>query len=139
MKAWGDNGCQAAEEGQAATMAGKAKQIGEQLTEVEKELVQADAKTAFDRLRLPTQLNAKLINLVGVIASADAAPTRQVYDVFEHLSAQVDAQLDKLDSILEESVVDFNAAVKAADVPAAVELRTDRQIRSLSVNRQSLS
>ncbi|MBI3958136.1 MAG: hypothetical protein HY328_04945, partial [Chloroflexi bacterium] len=74
----------------------------------------------FDRLRKPIRLNAKLINLISVISAADAPPTRQVYDVFEHLSGQVDAQLDKLNSILEESVADFNAAVKAAQVPAVV-------------------
>ena len=121
MKLWADNaGKSGLDEKQAAAIGERARQIGEQLGEVEKELVQADAKTAFDRLRLPTRLNAKLINLISVIAAADAAPPRQVYDVFDHLSVQVDAQLDKLNSILDESVADFNAAVKAADVPAVV-------------------
>ncbi|MEZ4834218.1 MAG: hypothetical protein R2873_19910 [Caldilineaceae bacterium] len=75
-----------------------------------------DAKTSFDRLRFPTRLNAKLVGLINVVTGADAAPTRQAYDVFEHLSAQVDAQLDTLESILGEGVADFNAAV--ADLKA---------------------
>jgi hypothetical protein len=121
MKLWAENAGSAGLDAKAATaLAARAKQIGEQLGEVEKELVSVDSKTAFDRLRKPIRLNAKLINLISVIGAADAAPPRQVYDVFAHLSGQVDSQLDKLDSILEESVADFNAAVKAADVPAVV-------------------
>ncbi len=121
MALWAENaGKSGLDEKQANALAERAKQIGEQLGEVEKELVSVDSKTAFDRLRKPIRLNAKLINLISVIGAADAAPTRQTSDVFAHLSGQVDAQLDKLDSILEESVADFNAAVKAADVPAVV-------------------
>ncbi|MFZ1756074.1 MAG: glycosyl hydrolase [Caldilineaceae bacterium] len=121
MALWAENaGKSGLDEKQATALAERAKQIGEQLGEVEKELVSVDSKTAFDRLRKPIRLNAKLINLISVISAADAAPTRQTYDVFTHLSEQVDAQLDKLDSILEESVADFNAAVKAAEVPAVV-------------------
>ena len=47
-------------------------------------------------------------------------PTKQTYDVFGDLSIQVDAQLDILESILGESVADFNAAIQAADVPPVV-------------------
>ena len=98
----------------------RAEQIGEQLGEVESKLVQPEAKVAFDRLRLQTMLNAKLHNLISVISAADDAPTKQTYDVFGELSTQVDAEFDKLDSILGESVADFNAAVQAADVPPVV-------------------
>ncbi len=98
----------------------RAGQIAEQLGDVEGQLVQVNAKIAFDRIRLPTMLNVKLLNLISVIASADEAPPQQTYAVFEQLCTQTDAQLDKLDSILGESVADFNAAVQAANVPAVV-------------------
>ena len=51
---------------------------------------------------------------------ADAAPPQQAHDVFAHLSAQVDAQLDTLESILGESVADFNAAVADLKTGAVV-------------------
>ena len=98
----------------------RADRIAEQLSEVEGELVQPDAKVAFDRLRLRTMLNAKLLNITSVIAAADEAPTQQTHAVFTHLSTQTDEQLDKLDSILGESISDFNAAMQAANVPAVV-------------------
>jgi len=90
------------------------------LGEVEAQLVQPEAKVAFDRLRLQTMLNARLHNLISVVSAADDAPTKQTYDVFGELSTKVDAEFDKLESILGESVADFNAAVQAADVPPVV-------------------
>jgi len=98
----------------------RAEQIGEQLGEVEAQLVQPEAKVAFDRLRLQTMLNARLHNLISVVSAADDAPTKQTYDVFGELSTKVDAEFDRLESILGESVADFNAAVQAADVPPVV-------------------
>jgi len=65
-------------------------------------------------------LNAKLHNLISVIAAADERPPQQAYDVFAYLSEETDEQLDKLDSILGESIADFNSAVQAANVPAVV-------------------
>ncbi len=98
----------------------RAEQIAAQLGEVEVELVQPEAKVAFDRIRLRAMLNAKLHNLISVIGAADERPPKQAYDVFAHLSELTDEQLDKLDSILGESIADFNAAVQAANVPAVV-------------------
>ena len=98
----------------------RADQIAEQLGEVERQLVQPDAKVNFDKLRLRTMLNAKLHNLVSVVSAADAAPPQQAHDVFDAVGTQVDTQLDTLDSILGESVADFNAAVQAANVPPVV-------------------
>ncbi len=98
----------------------RAEQIATHLGEVEVELVQPEAKVAFDRIRLRTMLNAKLHNLISVVAAADQRPPQQAYDVFAYLSEETDEQLDKLDSILGESIADFNSAVQAANVPAVV-------------------
>jgi photosystem II stability/assembly factor-like uncharacterized protein len=106
------------DEANRAAVKERAKSLIDALTAVEKELVSVEAKTAFDRLRLPTRLNAKLVGLIGIVAAADAAPPKQAYDVFAHLSAQIDAQLDQLQSILDESVSDFNAAVKDLNADA---------------------
>ncbi len=101
-----------ADEHKRAAVQERARQLSDQLRAVEEQLVSLDAKTSFDRLRFPTRLNAKLVGLISLVAAADAAPPKQATDVFEHLSAQVDAQLDQLQSILDESVADFNAAIK---------------------------
>jgi hypothetical protein len=97
-----------------------AKAIAETLTAIEIELVSADAKTGNDRLRLPSRLNVKLIGLISVVASADAAPPQQAYDVFEHLSGRADEQLVRLKQVIETDVPAFNKLVKEAEVPAVI-------------------
>jgi photosystem II stability/assembly factor-like uncharacterized protein len=90
------------------------------LTAIEAELIQTEAKTNGDRLRLPSRLNAKLGALISVVSSADDAPPKQAYDVFEHLSQQVDAQLDKLQHIIEEDIPQFNEQVRNVQIPPIV-------------------
>ena len=102
----------AADEQAKGAIQERAEQITVQLGEVEGQLVQPKAKVAYDRLRLHTMLNAKLHNLISVVSSADERPPQQTYDVSSILSAQTDEQLDKLNSILDESLADFNAAVQ---------------------------
>jgi hypothetical protein len=93
-----------------------AKELESALTAVETELIQTEAKTGSDRLRLKSRLNTKLIGLISVVSSADAAPTSQAHAVFDHLSAQVDDQLAQLHHLLEEDVQAFNELVQQANL-----------------------
>ena len=52
----------------------------------------------------PTRLGPKLASLSEVIASADYLPTRQSYQVFDHLLAGVRQQLERLDLIIREDI-----------------------------------
>ena len=95
--------------------------IVEKLTTIEVELVQTGAVSARDRLRLPAGLNAKLITLMSVVASADARPPQQAYDVFDQLSTQLDEQLQLLDGVLGDDIAALNDQIKAADIaPIAI-------------------
>ena len=68
-------------------------------------------------LQNPSRLNAKIAGLTGFVESADAAPTRQQHEVFDNLSAKIDAQLARLREVVEGEVAAFNAAVSAAHSP----------------------
>ena len=94
--------------------------LEDKLAAIEGELIQTDVKTGSDRLRLPSKLNLKLASLISVVSSADAAPTQQAYDVFEHLSTQIDEQLAQLKTIIETDVPAFNTTLREAEVPAIV-------------------
>ena len=109
-KGMGEAGNEAVSEAAAA--------LGEKLKGIEAELIQIEANSIGDRIRLPTQLSGKLAGLISVVSIADAAPPQQVYDVFEHLSAQVDEQLTQLQSLIEEDVGAFNDLIREAGVPA---------------------
>jgi hypothetical protein len=45
-------------------------------------------------------------------------PPRQTYEVFEHLSAQIDAQLNELSRAVDTDVAAFSALIREAGVPA---------------------
>lgn len=110
------------DEKQAAAKA-RGEALIQQLDEVEGQFVQREAKTGFDRLRLPTMLSPKLVGLIPVVAWADAAPTAQSRDVFAKLSGEVDQHLETLAGILDEGVADFNAAVADLNSAAVIAYR----------------
>lgn len=98
--------------------AGKA--LDKKMTEVEEALIQTKAKSGQDVLNFPVRLNNHLAALQGVVASADTAPTKQSYEVFDLVSQQVDEQLAKWKSIVATDVAAYNALVKQQDVPAII-------------------
>jgi hypothetical protein len=59
-------------------------------------------------MRLPPKtLNIKLASLTAVVQSADEAPPRQAYEVFEDLSGRVAAQLSALKALEDHAVPDL--------------------------------
>ena len=106
------------EEHESITKLGKS--LKEKLSTIENELIQSKAKSRQDTLNFPAKLNAKLAALSGAIASADAAPTRQQYELFEDLVARIDVQLKRLQEVMETDVMPFNKLIRELDVPALV-------------------
>jgi photosystem II stability/assembly factor-like uncharacterized protein len=98
------------------------KSLKDKLFAVEDELVQWKAKSRQDTLNLPVKLNAKLAALSGVVASADTAPTRQEYELFDDLVARIDVQLKRLREILDREVAAFNKLIRESNVPALIPL-----------------
>ncbi len=104
----------------------EAKRIKEALAEVENEIYQTKNQSRQDPLNFPIKLNNKIAALTGVVASADARPTRQSYDVYEELSGQLQVQLDRLSAIVEDDIPRFNALVARHSVPAVI-IRAEKQ------------
>ena len=98
------------------------KSLKDKLFAVEDELVQSKAKSRQDTLHLPVKLNAKLAALSGVVASADTAPTRQEYELFDDLVGRIDVQLKRLREILDREVAAFNKLIRESNVPALIPL-----------------
>ena len=102
------------------TLTAQGKLIKEKLKAVENELIQPKAKDQLDTLDMPMKLNAKLISLAGVVSSADAAPTRSAYQVFELLSQRVESQFQQLRGIIADDVAAFNKLVQEAKLLAVI-------------------
>src|SRR5712691_1089488 len=101
-------------------VAAAGKQLKQRLSAIEEELFQVKAKDQLDLLDFPVKLSARLVTLSGVVASADAAPTSQAQQVFEDLSACLDAQLQQLHELIATDVAAFNKLIRESSVPAII-------------------
>jgi len=97
-----------------------AKALNGKLTDIEQELYQTKNQSSQDPLNYPIRLNNKLAALAGVVASADAAPTKQSYAVYDELARQIDEQLQKLRTVMSTDLNAFNKLAHDQDVPAVV-------------------
>ncbi len=79
----------------------KAKTMKEALSEIENALVQTKAEAFQDVLNFKIKLNNKLAALASTVATGYGRPTQQQYAVYEDLAAQVDVQLERLQSVLD--------------------------------------
>lgn len=95
-----------------------ARKLKKKLIPVEDELIQSKSKSGQDPLNFPIKLDNKIAALASVVASADARPTDQSYELFKELSAKADAQLEKLKNIVDKDLPDFNNLVDKAGIPA---------------------
>ncbi|HEY7142335.1 MAG TPA: glycosyl hydrolase [Methylomirabilota bacterium] len=109
---------QAGPDAGAGAIAEAAKRLLTKLAEIETELVQTSARNSMDALRWPARLNLRLASLVSVLSSADAAPPKQAFQVYEHLAGLASQELARLDALVETDVRDFNTLVREANLPA---------------------
>ena len=65
----------------------------------------------------PKTLDLKLAALTNVVGTSDFAPTRQAYEVFNHLKAQVDSVLATFQEITTGDWASFLSLVEQMDVP----------------------
>ncbi len=103
--------------------AGKA--LDTKMTPVEEALIQTKAKSGQDVLNFPVRLNNHLAALGGVVGSADSAPTKQSYEVFDMVSKDVDEQLTKWKAIVSTDLAAYNNLVKQQEVPAIMLKETE--------------
>jgi photosystem II stability/assembly factor-like uncharacterized protein len=100
------------------TIGEAAKELVKKLTAVEEELYQTKLQSNQDPLNYPIKLNNKLAALAGIVASADAAPTDQSYQLHEELTSKINAQLRTLQGLVEKDLAGFNKLVRDKNVPA---------------------
>ena len=87
------------------------------MTRIEEALYQTKAKSEQDVLNYPIRLNDKISGLYNYAASGNYAPTKQVRDVYADLSAQADAELNKLKKIMDEDVPKLNQLIREKQLP----------------------
>jgi hypothetical protein len=100
------------------------KQLSQQLmtvvSEAEREVYQVQNQSSQDPLNYPIKLNNKIAALSGVVASTEAKPTKQSYDVFNELTGALDTQLKKAKSAYDTILPRINATLRAAGLQPIV-------------------
>ena len=91
--------------------------LDKKMTAVEEELIATKAKSGQDVLNYPIKLNNLLVALGGVVSSADAAPTKQDYEMWDDLKQQSDAQLAKWEEIKKTDLAQYNSTIEQNKVP----------------------
>src|SRR2546429_5364115 len=94
--------------------------LNKKLTEVEEALYQTKNQSSQDPLNFPIRLNNKLAALLGVVSRSETPPNEQSFAVYDELSAQINAQLQKLSQIMKTDMPAFNQLVQDQNIPAIV-------------------
>ncbi|HEY3383566.1 MAG TPA: hypothetical protein VGK32_17515 [Vicinamibacterales bacterium] len=89
----------------------------EKLAAIEEELYQVRNQAPKDPLAYPVKLNNRIPALGYVVDGADARPTDQSHLVFKELSAELDAQLGRLDALLKNDVPVLNRLLGVGKLP----------------------
>ncbi len=91
--------------------------LDKKMAVVEEALIQTKAKSGQDVLNYPIRLNNLLVALGGTVSSADAAPTKQDYEMYDELSKQADEQLAKWNEIVKTDLAAYNQLARDKAVP----------------------
>jgi hypothetical protein len=102
----------------AKDLLAQADAVEKKLTPIEQELYQTKAQSGQDLLNWPIMLNNKLLALAGVVESADTAPTKQSYEVFEYLAGKIDPVMAKWKEVKEKDVPALNQKAREIELPA---------------------
>ena len=103
-----------------APLARLAQTLEGQISAAEEEIYQVRNRAGQDPLNYPIKLNNQIAGLAGVVASAEAKPTKQSYEVFELLSGQLKVQLDRLQVAFGPSLAAVNAELARLGLPPIV-------------------
>ncbi|MES0007823.1 hypothetical protein NKJ64_22040 [Mesorhizobium sp. M0062] len=99
------------------SLGGRAQALVGRLEAIEGLLIDIKRETPRDRDdRNPPGLSDKLIDLINVVAIADAAPTLQARQVSDEIMSKVSGEIKKLNELVRNEVTGLNATLKSVGV-----------------------
>jgi hypothetical protein len=84
---------------------------------VEGEIYQYRNRSSQDPLNYPIRLNNKLAALQGTVESGDYKPTAQSYEVYRELSAKLETQFGRMNTLTKMDLSALNRLLAAAGLP----------------------
>jgi len=98
----------------------KANSILSDMKKIEESLYQTQNESGQDPLNYPIKLNNKLGHLNSLMGMGDFKPTDQAIAFKKEVTAEIDAELEKLKSIFENDIPALNDLIKEKEVDAVV-------------------
>jgi len=98
----------------------KAKAIQDNMKSIEEALYQTKNRSGQDPLNFPIRLNNKLAHLNSLASAGNFAPTTQMVEFKNEITAEIDTHLNALNKIFKEDIPAFNALVKQKNIDAVV-------------------
>ncbi len=93
------------------------KKFADSLSAVEDSLYQTKNQSGQDPLNYPIRLNDQMGGLMSFVMSGERRPPKQAYDVYNVLGPKLDAQIARMERIINADLPKVNAALKAAGLP----------------------
>jgi photosystem II stability/assembly factor-like uncharacterized protein len=97
--------------------------LGDTLTAIEEELIQTKSESGQDPINFPPRLDDQLAYLYSHVNGSYGRPTEGAYQRYDDLMAETQPYLDRLEELVADEVVAFNAALADAGIGAVVTRR----------------
>jgi photosystem II stability/assembly factor-like uncharacterized protein len=103
--------------GKGDALGKRATALSAKLTEVEEKLVNPNIKADEDDLNFEPKLDHDWTNLAGIVASADAKPTKGSLEYYELLKGRLASIVAEYDRLMSSDVAEFNRALEEQKIP----------------------
>jgi hypothetical protein len=86
--------------------------------DLESQLLQVNSKSSESNLNYPVLIDERLHSLLGSVEAADAAPTKQQYEVYDDLEKQARPLLAQYRELMSKDLPALNEMVNKQNIPA---------------------
>src|SRR5208337_1578723 len=100
-----------------ASMVSASKAFEKKSLELEAQLLQVNSKSSESNLNYPVLIDERLHSLLFSVDSADAAPTKQQYEVYEELEKQAQPLLAQYRELMSKDLAGLNEMVIKENIP----------------------
>ena len=101
-----------------ASLLSAAKDFDKKSLDLESQLLQVNSKSSESNLNYPVLIDERLHALLFSVEAADAAPTKQQYEVFEDLEKQAQPLLAQCHELMAKDLPALNEMVNKQNIPA---------------------
>jgi hypothetical protein len=101
-----------------APLVSASKDFDKKSLDLESQLLQINSKSSESNLNYPVLIDERLHSLLGSVESADAAPTKQQYEVFAALEKEAQPLLAQYRELMSKDLAALNEMVNKQNIPA---------------------